>query len=118
MNRHAEKRRHKRIQQKQYMTMYSFGRRSNLKLFMNTMRDQAEEDANTWWCRKHPARNGGWEYWRRFYMSGSRRFAKQYTNRKIRQKYRTMLSNTDHEDAVALHGADYEKEFDYEYTVW
>ena len=63
-------------------------------------------------------RNNGWEYWTEWYMSGRRQYAKKYSDKRIRQKYRQMISNMDPEDVTTLRGADYEKEYDYAWTVW
>ena len=79
------------------------------------MRD-AEED--TYWNRRHPPRNGGWEYWRIYYLTGPRQYAKKCTDRRIRQKYRQMIHHMDPEDVTALRGSDYEKEFDYNWEIW
>ena len=63
-------------------------------------------------------RNGGYTYWETYYLSGPRKYAKQATNRKIRAKYRDMIKTTDLEEIQVLSGADYEKEFDYWWTVF
>lgn len=118
MNRNARKRRHKRIQQEKYMKKYSGGSASNLKLFEQKKRDDAEEYADSLWGRKHPARNGGWEYWQQWYISGRRKFAKKCSNKRIRQKYRIMSEHMDHDDVPAPQRADYEKEYDYAWTIW
>ena len=112
-NRYAKKRKHKRELEKRYATLYG---EYNVKKLRDRMIKEAEND-DSWWSRKHPPRNRGWEYWHSFYRSGSRHFAKQYTDRRIRQKYRRMIRNRDHEDIHALKGADYEKEFDFAYTI-
>ena len=115
-NRHALKRRHKRELQKQYMRKYSYGREQNLKLFEDKQRNEANEDSM--WIRKHPPRNGGWEYWKQSYLTGMRQYAKKFSDKRIRQKYRIMIDHYDPEDVTAPQGSDYEKEYDYMWTVW
>lgn len=116
LNRHAQKRRHKLEMQKRYMRKNS--RLRNLKLLEDEKRRYVEENEEEWWLRKHPPRNGGWEYWSDWSISGRRQFAKKFSDKRIRQKYRQMIRNIDPEDVTALRGADYEKEFDYAWTIW
>ena len=116
-NRYAQKRNHKRKLQKHYATLYAYPYRSVNKLRDYLIRE-AEEDNGSYWRRKHPPRNRGWEYWRVWYLSGQRKVAKKYTEKAIRQKYRRMLHSADLEDIHALKGAEYEKEFDYAHTIW
>lgn len=116
LNRHALKRRHKLEMQKRYMRKY--GGPHSLKMFEDEQRRKEEEYADTYWGRKHPGRNGGWEYWTEWFMSGRRQYAKKYSDKRIRQKYRQMIKKMDPEDVTAPRGADYEKEYDYAWTVW
>lgn len=118
INRYALKRRHKRKIKKKHMLRYSGGADQNLKIFEDRLRRDAEEYADTWWRRKHPPRNGGYEYWGECYLSGRRKFAKKFSDKRIRQKYRQMIRNLDPEDVTAPRGSDYEKEFDYAWTIW
>ena len=112
LNRHAMKRRHKREVQKRYMRKY--GGPQSLKMFEDKLRHEAEED----WYWKNPPRNGGWDYWTEWYMSGRRQYAKKYGDKRIRQKYRQMIKKMDPEDVTAPRGSDYEKEFDYNWIIW
>ena len=116
-NRYAQKRKHKQKLQEHYATLYAYPYRS-----VNKLRDylilEAEADKDTYWRRKHPPRNHGWEYWRIYYVTGRRKIAKKYTNKAIRQKYRMTLHTEDLEDIQAMKGSDYEKEFDYAWTIW
>ena len=120
LNRYARKRRHKRKMQKHYAEKYYYGgtRPADVRTLRDKLMREAEEDDGSVWRKKHPPRNKGWEYWRVYYLTGPRQYAKKYTDKRIRQKYRQMLSRMDHEDIVALNGSDYEKEFDYSYTIW
>lgn len=114
MNRYAQMRRHKRKLKEKYGRGGPFsGCRTNLKLHEDEYR---RENVNNPY-----ARNGGYRYWQTFYITGPRRFAKVSTNRAIRAMYRDMLNTIDPEDmddVQALNGADYEKMFDYAWTIW
>lgn len=115
MNRHALKRKHKRELEKKYtIKMYNGDPRS-----VKEFKAKLEEDANdVWWIAFHHPRNNGWEYWKNFYLSGRRQYAKKYTDKRIRQKYRQMIHHFDPEDVTAPQGSDYEKEFDYNWIIW
>lgn len=64
-------------------------------------------------------RNGGYQYWTEFYLSGPKSYAKECTNRKIRAKYRDLFnSGEDHDHIMGLKGSQYEKEFDFWWTVY
>ena len=115
-NRYAQKRQHKREMKKRYMRKYACGVYHNLKLFEDKLREEGSQD--TLWNRKHPPRNGGYEYWDEFFYSGKRQYAKKYSDKRIRQKYRQLIKKLDHEDVTAPRGADYEKEYDYWWTIW
>ena len=119
MNRYAKKRRHKRKLEKLYAEKYHYGGTGSYSV--EWLRDrlirEAEED-DSYWRRKHPPRNKGWEYWQIYYLSGRRQYAKKYTDKRIRQKYRQMIQKLDPDDVTAPSGADYEKEFDYDWTIW
>ncbi len=118
-NRYARKRRHKRELEKRYARQYMYGcGEYSVPVLRNRLIAEAEKDADTWWGRKHPARNRGWEYWRTYYLSGRRGFAKKYSDKRIRQKYRQLIHRCDPEDVPAPKGAEYEKDFDYDWTIW
>ena len=112
LNRYASKRKHKRNLKKSYgRGLYSY--RDNIWLMENEYREKYGDLPNS--------RNGGYEYWQHCYLSGCRQFAKNSTNRAIRAMYRDML-NTFNEDSLedvqALKGSDYEKVFDYFWTIY
>ncbi len=119
-NRYTRKRKHKQILEKQYANQYHYGRSSpcDVRLLRDKLTREAEEEADSWWYRKHPPRNKGWEYWRIYYLTGMRQFAKKFSDKRIRQKYRQMIKKMDPEDVTAPRGSDYEKEFDYNWTIW
>lgn len=54
-------------------------------------------------------------YWKRYYFSGRRKFAKRYTNRVIRVRNRVIPVT---EEELTSRGATYRKEFDYNWTIW
>lgn len=114
-NRYARKKKHKKKLEKQYATKYG---EYNTKTLRDRLQREAEEDTDSLWSRKHPPRNGGWEYWKIWYISGRRGFAKKYSDRKIRQKYRKMISKYDPDDIPVYKGADHEKEYNYNWTIW
>ena len=114
INRHARKRKHKRKMKQRYGygSLFS-GYRSNIRLMEDEYRREYGDDADH--------RNGGYKYWQAYYLSGMRRFAKEATNGVIRAMYRAMLRSADPEaldDIQALRGSDYEKTFDYDWTIW
>lgn len=116
LNRYAAKRRHKRKLKKNYAER--FGRYAWPGLLEAEMRREAAEKADTYWYRKHPPRNGGFEYWGSYSVSGRRKFAKNQTNRVLRQAFRNETANREAEDIRAMRGADYRKNYDYNWTVW
>lgn len=113
MSRYSNLMKHKIQQKKSYMNRLCDKDYGGSMKMMEDDRKNGEPD----W-RGHPRRNKGFEYWKTFYLSGCRRFAKSATNRIIRARYRELLRNADPEDVQALRGADYEKMFDYLWTVW
>ena len=117
LNRYAKLRRHKRYLKQRHANAYG---RWNIH---DDERKEREDAALGWpWRWSRNRRNGGYEYWNNCYLSGCRKYAKSCTNRKIRAKYRRLgLTNMRDEhlaDIVAPRGSDYEKEFDYLYTIW
>ena len=113
LNRHALKRRHKRELEKKFAKKYGC---HDVGALRRKMIEDAQEDS--YWNRKHPSRNNGWEYWKSFYLTGRRQFAKKFSDKRIRQKYRTMVKKLDPEDVTVPRRADYEKEYDYSWTIW
>ena len=113
MNRHAQMRRHKRKLKEKYGRGLYTGYRTNPKLMEEEYREKYVDMKN--------ARNGGYEYWQSYYLTGPRKYAKETTNGVIRAMYRALLSVLDPdelEDVQALKGSDYEKTFDYDWTIW
>ena len=112
-NRYANKRRHKLNMKRKYGRGIYTQYRDNIWLHEQECRDHYCDDCNI--------RNGGYEYWQTYYLSGPRRYAKWCTNRAIRAYYRDQIRKLDEEmleDLQGLKGADYEKMFDYMWTVW
>lgn len=113
LNRHAMMRKHKRKMKQKYGRGLYEGYRTNLRM---------HED----WCRENygncrNARNGGYEYWQTYYLTGPRQYAKEQTNGVIRAFYRDLINSLDIEDledVQALTGSDYEKMYDYDWTIW
>lgn len=63
-------------------------------------------------------RNGGYNYWIDFSLSGPKQCAKDCTNRRIRSKFKQLLSKEDFENIMTLQGSDYAKEYDYWWAVY
>ena len=95
--------------------------RTNLKLHESECRDMFGDWPNS--------RNGGYEYWQHCYITGPRTYAKSCTNRAIRAMYRDLLRGLDREcdddarelwgdEIQAMTGSDYEKIYDYDWTIW
>lgn len=82
--------------------------------------EQLEKLRNEEWTgtKYYENRNNGFTYWQVVHLSGPRSFAKESTNNKIRSKYRNAINSGDFEDLYALSSADYQKEFDYYWTIW
>lgn len=113
LNRYAAKRKHKREQKKKYGHGLYTTYRTNLR--------RHEDECRERWGDTRNARNGGYEYWQAYYLTGRRRYAKEATNGIIRAMFRDMLQNItedDMEDIPVFRGADYEKAYDYMWTVW
>lgn len=111
-NRYANKRKHKINMKRKYGYGLYEGYRSNIWLHENECKEK---------CMSPHARNGGYEYWKAYYISGCRRYAKCCTNRAIRAYYRDQIRRLDRdgmEDVSALRGADYEKMYDYVNAIW
>ncbi len=119
INRYANKRKHKCRLKQRHAMLYD-GCRTNLDL----VRQRYQDDNDWWWWQKHHPRNGGYEYWQQFARSGRRRYAKEMTNGVIRSRYRDILRDIDMDDEDALDeiqtltGSDYEKMFDFWWTLW
>lgn len=111
--RYFEKMEHKRRLKKIHAMKYA--NMENPKLLEQEIRESADDSR---YSHIRGERNGGYHYWDQFYLSGSRGFAKKYSDKRIRQRFRERIRNTDPEDVIALRGSDYEKEFDYAWTIW
>lgn len=119
LNRYTRKRIHKRKMEKHYANIYGYGGGAyDVRKLRDKLMREADEDSDSLWRRKHAPRNRGWEYWKYYYLTGRRQYAKKYSDKRIRQKYRQIIKHNDHDDVPALRGAAYEKEYDYSWTVW
>ena len=110
-NRYARKRQHKRKLKKKHAILFSV---FDVGLDERESRREYAEDKVFRW---RDSRNGGYHYWDNYSLSGAKAYAKYCTNRKIRAKFRNILTNKDPEEVVALTGSQYEKEFDFWWTV-
>ncbi len=82
-----------------------------------------------WWYSESNDRASLWrnlrngtaddKYWKTFYLSGCRKFAKKMTNRLIRAKFRPNdLIRLDHDSIYTLQKSQYHKYFNYDNTIW
>ena len=112
LNRYARKLQHKQELKKNHAM-----RTGRYSVLLDETREKqwAEEFPNSKWIDD---RNGGYRYWHRCYLSGSRRYAKDRTNRHIRSLFKTALANGELGEIIAPQGSDYEKEFDYAWSIW
>lgn len=125
-NRHAAIRRHKLRQKRLYGIHYGGRYAENPKVFEEKKREETENDRRMYRrCHPHESGyrppNGGYEYWKEFYLTGPRKYAKSCTNDVIRAKYRDLLNSLNLEDLEniqALRGSDYEKLFDFWWTLY
>lgn len=111
-NRFHRKQTHKKKLKQHHANQIYYG-----KYTVNEVRDrqkeQNEELFGTYSYKWYERRNEGYTYWDVLSRSGNKKFAKQQTNRKIRMKYRVLS-----DESVALRNSEYQKEFDYAWTVW
>ena len=113
LNRYAEKRRHKMKLKKKYGYGLYEGYRTNLR--------RHEDECRERWGDTRNARNGGYQYWQAYYLTGPRQYAKEATNSVIRAMFRGLLRNLSEDDmdeVPLFKGSDYEKTYDYYWTIW
>ena len=115
-NRYARKRAHKRALKKRHAMQFSkyYPKVDELKQRKEYEKEVASPRVFGW----TDPRNGGYDYWSYFSLSGERSFAKRSTNRRIRARFRTAIANQNLEDIMAMNGGQYEKEFDYWWTIY
>ena len=102
INHYANKMKHKRVQKNRYRRKYFGGYR-----------------AASW--KDYVAHADEWddlEYWRDYYLSGVKAFARDRTNGVLRTRFREEAARGNYDDMSAPHHADYRKHFDYWWTVW
>ena len=112
LNRHARKRQHKRELKKNHAFRTGV---FSVQLDEENQKSNAEEFPDSKYVDH---RNGGYQYWHRCYLSGSRGYAKFCTNRKIRSMFRDLIATGELSEIVAPQGSDYEKLYDYFWTIW
>ena len=120
LNRYAKLRRHKRYLKQRHANAYRYWNVYDDEQSAHREHEEELESGRHW--KWHDPRNFGYTYWNNCYLSGCRKYAKSCTNRRIRAKYRQLASkNVKDEylgDVVAPQGSDYEKEYDYLWTIW
>ena len=114
-NKRARRQKHKRALKRRHAILF--------RVYYPTIdelvsREEHEKDVSSGCRRKWiEYRNGGYNYWNSFSRSGAKAYAKRCTNRKIRSMYNGVITVYDPEEVQALHGSQYEKEFDFWYAV-
>ena len=58
------------------------------------------------------------DYWKTHYFSGPKKYAKDQTNSILRAKFRRENANADYESMYAPQHSEYQKYFDYAWSVW
>lgn len=102
MNRYANKMIHKRKQKNLYRRLWFGG-----------------FQASSWEDYAAHARDSDpLKYWKTYYLSGPKRYAKQQTNNIARARFREDVSSTEYEDMYAPQRAEYQRFFDFCWTVW
>ena len=112
-NRFYRKQLHKLRLKKHHANQFYFGRYTINAIEDRQIESNLECLDGTLSRKWYEPRNNGYTYWDTMSRSGSKKFAKQQTNRRIRAKYKVLC-----DESVALRNADYQKEFDYAWTVW
>ena len=113
LNRYARMMLHKRNMKKRYAKQWAYGSGST---DWNTLVIQFRNSHPGTDCLQP-------NYWKDFYLSGSRQYAKGATNWKLRAKWhndssRILLNYNDESDCSRIFGGEYRKYYDYIGTVW
>ena len=116
LNRHARKRKHKQTMRERYAKKYCL---LSGQYDWNTLEITFKDHIPYKFEHHHPL-----DYWREYYVSGARRYAKDETNNKIRSDWRAdasralSLYDIDDDETYGLRNSDYRKFFDYIWTIW
>lgn len=101
-NRYANKMKHKQIQKNRYRRKYLHGYRA-------ASWEDYKAHADEW---------DNLEYWRGYYLSGVKDFARGCTNGILRARFREEAAHGNYDDMFAPQYASYKKFFDYWWTVY
>lgn len=115
VNRWQRKKQHKRELKRSYANHNGY---FNLREYEQHEKEKYERDKDYWLRRVDDPRNGGYQYWNRWYLSGNRKIARRATERKIRQAFREMLHKMDLEDVRGDSNSDYRKRHDFWWEIW
>ena len=125
-NRYSNKRHHIDVQKKKFLR--GLYRSSTIGMSYEQYLATLDEDEREW--RSRPYKQGGMpaceQYWSTCYISGVRGYAKDMTSNILRSNWRNMknallLLEDDEFDDVDYsigNNSDYQKHFDYTWTVW
>lgn len=67
---------------------------------------------------RNPEKKPNTKYWQKINVSNARGFAKRQTNRKVRTMFRALIHQMKYDEVPFCGCADYQKYFDYQWTVW
>lgn len=109
-NRYSRRKQHKREMKKRYAKLMRFP--GSVKEHEMSERRSAEEYADSYWLRKHPPRNGGYEYWARCSHNRRRAQYKRMASKQVRRAFKEALANEDYEDIMAANNSVYRKIYD------
>lgn len=108
-NRYSRKMKHKRYTKERYAKKWYYGGYGtwNRMLFEYTDLDPLRKN--------YPL-----TYWREYYLTGNRKYARAATNARVRSRYKQNLRRYGvGDDAVsAMRRGQYRRSFDYDNTVW
>lgn len=119
LNRHARTRRHIDCQKKRYLkTPYLWSAMGmSFKEYLASLDD-------FWRHYSYGPRKdfmpGCEQYWRYCYLSSAKTFAKKATSKAIRNYWKQQLAHCEdwEEIEAGMNRSDYQKQFDYDWTVW
>ena len=109
VNGYQKKRTHKRKMKQRYMNSWYYGTGTGREMSWPEFKAYAE--------KHYPDSDYVLDYWRTYYLSGRRQYAKRETARRARQQFREMINKcADFNDFNGL--SPYERLFDYSWEVW
>ena len=107
LNRYARMQKHKREMKNRFASSWFYGCEAPISweeflVWLESRRKMGDYDYDI-------------EYWKTYYLTGPRSYAKQQTARKARRSFNQKVAHVDWDDFFI---DDYEKSFDYAWTIW